>query len=476
MGDTEKNKKVECFKAECQLFQLPFQKVRRIYPNFWDYLYDIVSQKPHEQHPVQTGVVFTKNRIEKDDNLKEIGFEIKDYYLDDSADGKKVFWIPSMDNNPDRTIIFNSEVNQIDLLSFVDGEKNNNIIVTRSRMEIRVFYQGSISVYENRDWMIYRNKESILTSLAKYSIMNSQLFHIIEFAYYDLAINKVGATLVFFTNELLDWSGMEAKKVKDGINLNTDLELALLKKYARTHDGAIIIDPNNALVGRNAKLTPTEQSIETVSKKYKFEGMRHTSSCAYTYEHHNSIVITTSDDGGATIFINGDIVLSNRYSSSEAQKEESATTQQELNKKDHKNNDTKQTGLTWKHNPMVSYAYDKKTRIMANPSLIAKKTSKTYYPPKTTKNHLSSRLESFRQIANEYGEYSEIEYSSTKCPSCNRQYRIGYIRVSGWNDHEELRCSDCGTVYYSKSCFELIGEPISGSIHPLNKNKIKENQ
>ena len=219
--------------------------------------------------------------------------------------------------------------------------------------------------------------------------------------------------------------------MKKDIDLSKDLELALLKEYARTHDGAIIINFDNRIAGINAKLTPEEETIQAIEEKYHFGGMRHTFSCAYTYEHPDTVIITTSDDGGATVFSKGEIVLSNKFKEFDSQEK-------------HQQFDYSVERLNF-------------TSISRVPSQKQKKNTRS--KSSVTKNmHL--HLESFQKMAEEYGESSEIEYTTTKCPKCKQQYIVGYIRIVGWNNHEELKCKNCGTVYYSKSCFELVGEPI----------------
>ena len=425
--------RVEEFKSECWLFNLPFSHVGRVYPNFWDFLYEIVSQRPHEQRPVQNGMILSKGI---DWTSSSIGFTKEDYYLDDSADGKKVFRLSIRDDTKDRTVIFNTELCQTELLLLVEDERRNTIIITRSNTETRVFYHGTISVLENRDWTIYKSKKTTQNELC--SIIKPippQLKKLFDFAYYDLALDKIGTTLVYCMDDEIDLSKMKAKNPTGTIDISNDVGMALLKRYAINHDGAIIVNSNSIIVKISAKLAPKEESIRKVVDKYHFDGMRHTSSAAYSLEHSNTIIITTSDDGGATVFKDGKKVFSM----------------------------LQESGLLGKQ----LTSYDKSigrmnfVNLKDEPSIIKRKDSiKTIPTDKRGRFDFSSHLEAFRKMAEEYGDYSEVECTTAKCPNCNQLYRVGYVRVAGWNDHEELRCNNCGTIYYSKSCLELVGEPV----------------
>lgn len=440
MGRERKDKKVALFKAECLLNKLPFSRVGIIYPFFWDCLYDVVSQKPHEQRSVHTGVIFTKEFEEVSFHLKNNSFVIRDYYLDESADGRSVFCLLSKIETENKTLIFNHELTQTELLSFVEDERKNTVIVVRSDMEVRVFYHGTISIYENRDWMLYVKKEELRSILSNNLKLTPQLERILFFAYYDLAIEKIGASLVFHTEKGCSWEGVKSKEMEKPINLNDDIELALVKKYAITHDGALLIENDVFLVGKNAKLMPKPETVDTIDNEYHFGGTRHTSSCAYTREYPNTIIITTSDDGGATIFSKGVIVLSNNRIC-------------DLSKKLQSSNGNNTESLCF-------------NTIIEKP---LQGLAKMYSNKHAVENTIDEKLEALQLMAEQYDEYSDITYTSQKCPKCGQLYNIGYIRITGWNDHEELRCIKCGTMYYSKSCFELLGEPVLKKEYSIEK-------
>lgn len=473
MSEVEIVKRVELFKSECLLFSLPFSEIEKIYPIFWDSLYDIVTQKPHEQHSTYNGLIFAEDYVDEDYCLKNNSHVIRDYYLADSADGKSVFCLSSNTCVKNMTLIFKSELSQIDLLSIVERDGNNTVIITRENMEIRVFFHGTISVYENRDWIIYSNKTMAHSFLHTKQIYSPFIERLFDFAYYDLAVNKIGASLAIHTDDSTSWPDTVIKE--DELNIcisNSDnLDFSLLQKYARTHDGAILINHDGSLGGISAKLKPTGQTVDDTEKKYHFGGLRHTMSCAYTCEHRNTMVLTTSDDGGATVFFDGKIVLSNKngYGNQHLLDDNSVQGVETFTNVKRGSSTIKRTlpdySDGWKLGLLTLNNLPAKTNI--SNSHPHKKSINNEHPPKRVPNYSSSQFESIKKMVEEYGESSEIEFATAKCPKCHQQYWVGYIRVPGWNDHEELRCDNCGTLYYSKSCFKIVGAPI----HEDSQNK-----
>ncbi len=424
-GIKEKNDKIELLKNECRLAKVPFQKVGIIYPRFWEELHDVIMQKPHEQKQILNGVIFTKEFNQKDFNV-DIPNETRNYYLDNSTNGRNIFSIFSKDSNETRTLIFYSELTQSDLLSYTNDQRKNNVIITRENSEVRVYYHGTISVLDNRIWNIYKRKTDIIQILNKKLVSIPENFEtLLEYAYYDLALNKIGTTLVFYSDESnINSIEMDVKKPKEPIDLNNQPNRALLKNYAKNHDGAIIVNSSNQVIGINAKLNLSDKALKVV--KSNFTGMRHTSSAAYSYDHKTTLIITVSDDGGATVFRQGKVVFD--------MKSELSSVSEEL-----------------QHNVSQGQLnFSNYTHIPLN-----NRSQKRNY------NHLYNKLKKTQNFAEDLGEISEIGSATAICPRCGRKYIIGFVRISGWNDHEELECKKCGSIYYSKSCFELIGELVN---------------
>lgn len=423
------NARIELFKKECSLANLPFIRVGQVYTEFWDKLYEIITQKSHEQKEIQSGYIFTKEYNEKDFN-SDISSEIKDYYLDSSTNGKNTFCLFSKSDNKTRTLIYRSELSPTDLLSYTTDSKKNNIVITRSNSETRIYYHGTISVLDNREWSIYNNQRDNIEIIKKEinSIPNN--FDILlDFAYYDLAVSKIGTTLVYCLDENIDLSKVKAKTPQKPIDLKNTYEQIILKNYAQNHDGAIIVDSDIQVLKINAKL-PFDNSTLSKIQSEQFTGMRHTSSAAYSFENSNTIIITVSDDGGATVFKNGKVILNMKS---------------EL---------LHQTIHEYRNNNQINFI-----SLKPEKTIIKKKVARVSNP--ILYRTLHDKLNKTQEFADQVGENSETGSTTAICPKCGQEYLIGYVKITGWNDHEELECEKCGTTYYSKSCFELIGEPIN---------------
>ncbi len=425
------NEKIELFKKECSLANLPFIRVGQVYTEFWDKLYEIVTQKSHEQKEIQSGYIFTKDYNEKDFK-SDISSEIKDYYLDSSTNGKNTFCLFSKNDNKTRTIIYRAELSPTDLLSYTTDNKKNNIVITRLNSETRIYYHGTISVLDNREWSIYNNQRDIIEIIKNgINSIPKNFKLLLDFAYYDLAVSKIGTTLVYCLNGNIDLSKVKAKTPQKSIDLRNRYEQIILKNYAKNHDGAIIVDSDIQVLKINAKL-PFDNSTLSEIQSEQFTGMRHTSSAAYSFEHPNTIIITVSDDGGATVFKNGKVIL---------------------NMKSEKWSQMIQSDKTVNNNQLNCLSIKSVKPIIKE----TRSNNSSYY----LYSRLFKQLSKIEKIAEENGQISESGSSITVCPNCGQKYFIGYVRIPGWNDHEELKCEKCGITYYSKSCYELIGEPIN---------------
>ena len=75
----------------------------------------------------------------------------------------------------------------------------------------------------------------------------------------------------------------------------------------------------------------------------------------------------------------------------------------------------------------------------------------------TTNRNFSVNLNSYEQMATDIDEVSEINTDTVTCSTCNTEYEVQYISITGNNDKETLECEICGNTYFSKHCFLLEG-------------------
>lgn len=285
------NDKVELLKKECELEKLPFLGIENEYPDFYQILNDIITEKEHEKKISIQGLILC-------DKFKTtLKHSIVSYYLDNTSDGKKTFQLTEK-NTKSKTVIFENELSQRDLLTFVNDEKN--VIIIKTEKDIRIYFKGCISILEGRIWKYTPTVNSVLNQIRSIdaSINITHLEKLIFFAYFELSLNKIGATIVYF-NKTRFYSKWFDKSKARNIDLNKIPEQEILKNYLNFNDGAIIIDQFLKVRFSNIFLQYKPSTLKNVKK---YSGTRHTSAVCFSYEKPKLYVITVSDDGPVSIF------------------------------------------------------------------------------------------------------------------------------------------------------------------------------
>lgn len=179
----------------------------------------------------------------------------------------------------------------------------------------QIFCQTGILLHQMRRW----SQKPALRHLV-HTIYNSQpqidlgqLQDILEFCFYELSPQKIGAILVWYfapvcAQELdillpshLLWRRRQSSEIKLGTVVNN----AVLQHVLGYTDGAVILDADGTILGAGAHLKYSRESARTIPA---YKGTRHTSAKRFSYDCPHSLVFVVSSDGFLTVFSGGEAI------------------------------------------------------------------------------------------------------------------------------------------------------------------------
>ena len=375
-------KKIDLLKQECELHGLPFIGIEKHISSFYEYLHSIITRENHEKKIVNEGVIFKKTIP----HTKK--YRIIDYSLASSTDGSTSFFFVD-GNGGDKTIVFDKPLSQIEFLKLVPESDNDSAIIIGLDYEVRIYYKGQISILRGRRWLQTPSMSFMEEQVKKADsgATWSALQEVLAFAYYELSVERIGATIVYFHNRKM-YNGYFEKNKKKSIRFSNDDERHLLKNYLKYNDGAIVIDKDRKVIYTNIFL-----QIKDITRKKigNYSGSRRTSAACFSYEVPTVYVITVSDDGPVHVFKEG--------------------------------------------KELESLASEKYSLV---------------------KNRNRKILLGYLKMAEERDSYPEYDEEEGKCPKCGKEFRVGIVRIVGFNDKEEYYCERCKTKLLSRSCFEIL--------------------
>lgn len=286
---------IKNFKEECELNQLPFVGIEKYITNFYEYLYLIAIREKHEKKSINEGLIIKKS-IPQTYKYKTIN-----YSLPSSTDGVISFQLIDSSGG-DKTIVFEKPLSQIELLELASMNENDSAIIVSLNSEIRVYYKAQISILQGRRWSITPSLKELEERVRKAdsSASWSVLKDVLAFAYYDLSVERIGTTLVFFHNRKI-YNNYFSQSKKRRILLSDNDERHLLKNYLKYNDGAIVINKNKYVVYTNTFL-PIKNNANNSTR---YGGTRRTSAALFSSKVPDIYVITVSDDGPVHVFKEG---------------------------------------------------------------------------------------------------------------------------------------------------------------------------
>lgn len=371
---------------ECENENLPFLGIEKKIPNFYDTLSIIINKQPHEQKPVLYGVIITKTNF----NPSIKNYSLLNYYIDETADGKKCFKLIDQ-NNSFKTIVFDNNLSIEECIQISPDTEDSVVVISRDEKYTKVFYKGTISILEGRNWVKTNSIETVLTKIenAVNFYKKNDLKRLLDFVFYKLSINKIGAVIVYhFSNSLNPQNYTKGEKLQNPINMNSDYELEILKNLLDNNDGAVILDNDFSIKYKKVFL---HYEKETQSKVRPYPGTRRTSSACYSYENHDVLIFTISDDGPVTIFYKGHII------------EE------------------------------IAFIENRKKREQAE--------------------KFFEFVEGLANSDNENYSY-DCTTTQAICPKCGKRYTLYISKLSGWNDREDAYCK-CGEKLGTYHCYNI---------------------
>ena len=335
-----------------------------------------------EKRNINEGFIF-KRSIPKNKKHKTIN-----YSLSSSTDGVISFQLID-DTDKDKTVVFEKPLSQNELLNLVSMNENDSAIIVSIDSEIRIYYKEQISILRGRKWLITPSLKELEEQVKKADPSSSwnMLKDVLAFAYYDLSVERIGATLVFFHNRKIHNAYFDQNKKRRIILANND-ERHLLKNYLKYNDGAVVINKEKIVVYTNTIL----QIKDTTKKKVGvFAGTRRTSAACFSYEVPDIYVITVSDDGPVHVFKEG--------------------------------------------RELEDLASERYGRILYKNRLFFKNVI---------------------TMAEEMDVYPDYDEEIGNCKICGKPFKVGIVRLSGFNDREDYYCKRCMTKIITRSCFEIL--------------------
>lgn len=411
----------DVIKTECELNGCNFSNIDADYTNFFDIVYRIISAKKHEKHTPEFGVIFCKDK-------KIFSGKTIDKVFDKSCDAKQVFQIYYKDEsgkNRQQMFVFDKEQSYSDLISYCKG--TGTVIIIRTTEDIFVFYNGKITRIDGWSFYCLDSPSYIRNEIQKYNdTMDIDSFmEILNFAFYELSMNKIGTTIVCLSEKKGDEKSFVSKD-ECSLDFSKEEERRILFNYLKNNDGAIVINSELKVIYQQVFL-----KYEKDENIKQYSGTRHQSSACYSKAHKGVLIVTVSEDGPVTVFYDGAEVHSFYPLDffSQTENENSAR----VIKDNHISNDA---------------------NLLLDESSNSRNSMVLHTPQKTKAfkdfSGLICMAEEQGEIANEYED-------SVDCPNCKTHYRVHYLKITGWNDREKLYCRKCGEKYYQRSCFELEG-------------------
>ncbi len=295
---------LELLDKELEVNQIYIGEVLEKFPDFKHYIAAAMFAKPHEEQMPKWGMFFL-------DEFPASAAEIIDEYTPTFCDGKNTFGLRVQDRETIYTIAFDHSLLDTEILGFCKSD--HEAVLIRSDKRLSIYHKGNIHICEHRIW---RTLGELHTALKKMQIhypdlLTDNFSKILEFAYYELSLRGIGATIVYWLDSTYSHTN---SPIKDSFRLdfNTPSHQQMLKQYITYNDGAVIINRDNKILGGQTHLSYSDHSKTMVEA---YSGTRHTSARRFSFDYPQAIIVTVSMDGPVSIFSDGCNIVTLDYTS-----------------------------------------------------------------------------------------------------------------------------------------------------------------
>lgn len=298
------SKEIELLEKELEINRIFIGEILEKFPEFKNYLAAAMFAKPHEEQMPKWGMFFM-------DEFPDKAIEIIDEYTPTFCDGEVTFGLSIQGRDTIYTAAFDHALLDSEILNFCHSDHEAALI--RSDKRLSIYHRGKIHICEHRLW---RTLGELNTALKKIEIhfpnIDTENFSkILRFAYYELSLRGIGATIVYWLNSKYQQT---TSPIKDNFNLdfNSPSHQQMLKQYITYNDGAVIINNENRILGGQTHLSYSDNSKKMIEA---YAGTRHTSARRFSYDYPQAIIVTVSMDGPVSIFSDGCNLVTLDYTS-----------------------------------------------------------------------------------------------------------------------------------------------------------------
>ncbi|CAG36745.1 DNA integrity scanning protein DisA nucleotide-binding domain protein [Desulfotalea psychrophila] len=286
---------VDLIRQELELVNFPSKEILPLYPDLIETVTKAIYLAPHENKEPYWGIILSNN-------TPTSPHELVDDFKDSYCDGKRTFGFSSNGSNELKTVVFQREMNNIDLLELCNNKQT--CIINRQGNTLKIYFNNTIYICENRVWKVLEKVDAQIVEIKKhYSAVDADLVRkLLTYSFHNLSTNKIGATIIYWLKD--DFTSTYAT-LPDSISLdfNNENHQEILKQYLRNNDGAIVINSSGKIIGGKAHLSFSDDSKSFIQIKDK--GTRHNSAARFSFDNSKSIVITVSEDGPVSVFSEG---------------------------------------------------------------------------------------------------------------------------------------------------------------------------
>ena len=293
---------IELLDKELDVNRIYIGEILEKFPEFKNYLASAMFAKPHEEQMPKWGMFFMNE-------FPDEAAEIIDEYTDTFCDGEITFGLNLHGKDTIYTIAFDHNLLDSEIVAMCQSE--HEAVLIRSENRLSIYHKGQIHICEHRIW---RTLGELDTGIKKIQIHYPDIdvenfSKLLQFAYYELSLRGIGATLVYWLDDKYTHT---TSPIKDNFNLNFNSasHQQMMKQYIAYNDGAVIINEENRILGGQTHLSYSDNSKDMIEA---YAGTRHTSARRFSFDYPRAIIVTVSMDGPVSIFSDGCNVVTLDY-------------------------------------------------------------------------------------------------------------------------------------------------------------------
>jgi DNA integrity scanning protein DisA with diadenylate cyclase activity len=294
---------LELLRKELEVYEIRLDGVIEVFPGFMEYLASALYAPPHEDEAPSWGMLFLES-------IPDSATEMIDEYIPTFSDGESTFGLQLRDDPQIRTAAFDHVLLDSQILQLC--QSTHEAAIVRNENRLTIFHNGKIHICEQRIWRTLGDLTSAMQKILTHypGLPHDQFTSILGFAYYELSLRKIGATLVYWLKPEYNTSST----IKDAfqLNFNSPSHQKMVRQYIAFNDGAVIINCENRVLGGQVHLLYSQKSKELIES---YPGTRHTSACRFSYDQPDALVVTVSKDGPVSVFSDGCNIATLDYSS-----------------------------------------------------------------------------------------------------------------------------------------------------------------